>query len=137
MEDNTINTENKKKKILIVDDEPGLVSYIDILLQDNGFSTIKAFNGKEGMEKAIAESPDLITLDISMPEETGIRMFSELQENPETSQIPVVIITGLSSEFKRFLDYLERKKRLSAPTEYYEKPIDKDVFIAKVKEILN
>lgn len=137
MEDNIKNTENTQKKILIVDDEPGLVSYLDSLLQDNGFDTIKAFNGKEGMEKARTENPDLITLDISMPEETGIRMFSELQEDDRTSKIPVVIVTGLTADFKRFMGYLERKKRVLPPAAYFEKPIDKDDFVKKLKEILN
>ena len=126
----------QEKRILIVDDEPDLVKYLDTLLKDNGFSTITASDGKIGMEKAIAEQPDLITLDISMPEESGVRMFSELQEDSRTSSIPVVIVTGLSADFKRFMNYLERKKRLLPPAEYFEKPIEKEPFITKIKEIL-
>jgi DNA-binding response OmpR family regulator len=136
MEDGNKNTSIIQKKVLIVDDEPGLVSYLDSLLTDNGFKTIKAFDGKDGMSKTLSGKPDLITLDISMPEESGIKMFSELQENPATSQIPVVIVTGLSTDFKRFMTFLERKDRLAPPAAYFEKPIDKDEFVAKIKKIL-
>jgi len=136
MEDKTKNTAVIHKKVLIVDDEPGLVSYLDSLLTDNGFNTTKAFDGKDGMSKTLSEKPDLITLDISMPEESGIKMFSELQENPVTSHIPVVIVTGLSTDFKRFMTFLEKKDRLAQPAAYFEKPIDKDDFVAKIKELL-
>ena len=124
------------KKILIVDDEPDLVAYLQSLLKDNGYDTVTAEDGKEGMEKARSEKPDLITLDISMPEESGVKMYRELQDDPATANIPIVIITGLSSDFKRFLEYLERKKQISPPAAYFEKPIDKEEMLNKFREIL-
>ena len=125
------------KRILIVDDEPDLVVFIESLLEDNGYDTLTAGDGKEGFAKAKSEKPDLITLDISMPEESGVRMFRDLQGTPETADIPIVIVTGLSSDFKRFLDQLERKKRIFPPAAYFEKPIDRDEFIAKINDILS
>ena len=127
----------KSKKILIVDDEPDLVAYLDALLKDNGFATAVAKDGREGMAKVKSEKPDLISLDISMPEESGVRMYRELCEDPETSKIPVVMVTGLSSDFKRFINHLERKKRLPLPAAYFEKPIGEKEFLVKIREILS
>ena len=56
------------KRILIVDDEPAVVTYLEMMLRDSGYETISATNGKEGMEIVRREKPDLITLDISMPQ---------------------------------------------------------------------
>ena len=69
-----------KAKILVVDDEEDITTFVGTLLEDNGYSVIKAADGKQGMAKAKSESPDLIILDISMPEESGVRMFRNLQE---------------------------------------------------------
>ena len=122
-----------QKKILIVDDEPDVVTYLKTFLEDNGFVTIEAMNGKEGMDKAISEKPDLITLDITMPEESGVRMFRDLQANQDTADIPVIIITGVSSEFRRFLD---TRKQVRSPAGYFDKPINTGEMLAKIKEIL-
>jgi len=122
-----------QKKILVVDDEPDVVAYLGALLGDNSYAVSAAADGREGFSKAKAERPDLITLDITMPNESGLRMFRDLQEDPETAQIPVVIITGISSEFKRFI---ESRKRLRPPAGYFEKPIDRDAVLSRIREIL-
>ena len=85
-----------RKKVLVLDDEPNVVAYLETLLQDNGYDTVSAGDGREGMEKARSEKPDLITLDISMPEESGVRFFRELKEDPDLAGIPVVIVTGVT-----------------------------------------
>jgi CheY-like chemotaxis protein len=125
------------KKVLIIDDEPDIVIYLESLLKDNGFITISAADGKEGMEKVLAEKPDLISLDISMPEESGVKMYRNLQENPDTVNIPVVIVTGISSDFRRFISHLERRKRVQPPAAYFEKPIEEKVFLTKIQQILS
>lgn len=122
------------KKILVVDDEPDVLKYLETILLDNGFDVITASNGIEAFEKAVAEKPDLITLDISMPSESGVRVFRDLQENPATSNIPVIIITGISNEFKRFIS---TRKHVSPPIDYFEKPIDREELLKKIKKILN
>ncbi len=121
------------KKILIVDDEPDVVLYLKTFLEDNGFVTIIAENGKEGMQKAIVEKPDLITLDITMPEESGVRMFRDLQENDEMCKTPVIIISGVTIEFKKFIN---SRRQVSAPNAYFEKPINRDDLLTKINEIL-
>jgi len=126
--------DSNNKKILVVDDEPDVLKYLDTILLDNGFDVITANNGIDAFEKAVAEKPDLITLDISMPSESGVRVFRDLQDNPTTSNIPVIIITGISNEFKRFIS---TRKHLSPPIDYFEKPIDREELLKKIKKILN
>ncbi len=123
----------ESKKILIIDDEEDIVTYLSTLLSDNGFNTISANNGKDGVQKAIEENPDLITLDVSMPEESGVRALRDLQTNEVTKNTPVIIVTGVSLDFKRFI---ETRKQVHPPEGYFEKPVDKDELLEKIKELL-
>lgn len=122
-----------KQKILVVDDEPDLVAYLRAFLEDRGFAVAVAANGQEGMEKALAEHPDLITLDITMPGESGVRLFRDLQQDSSTARIPVVIVTGIAHEFKHFI---ETRKQVRPPAAYFEKPVDREVLLAKIEELL-
>jgi DNA-binding response OmpR family regulator len=121
------------KKILIVDDEPDMLSFLATFLQDNGFEIISAVDGKDCFEKAKKFHPDLITLDISMPEESGVKAFRNIQETEETKDIPVIIITGISKDFKKFI---HTRKHVQPPIAYMEKPIDTSELLAKINEIL-
>jgi DNA-binding response OmpR family regulator len=121
------------KKILVVEDEADEVSYLKVLFEDNGFAVITAVNGQDGFEKARSQRPDLITLDISMPEESGVRMFRDLQEDPVTAAIPVIIITGITHDFKRFI---ETRRQVHPPAGYFDKPPDRQQLLAKVRELL-
>jgi len=120
------------RKILIVDDEPDVVTYLETFFNDNGFVTVTAADGKDGFAKAKAELPDLITLDISMPEESGVRMYRQLQDEATTKAIPVIIVTGISADFERFI---RSRKQVREPDGYFEKPIDKEALLAKIQEI--
>ena len=121
------------KKILIVDDEPDVRSYMTVFFEDNGFKVITANNGRECFEKAKAEKPDLITLDITMPEESGVRAYRDLQNDKETVGIPVIIVTGISSDFKGFI---ESRRQVNPPAGYFEKPINREQMLEKIRDIL-
>lgn len=125
---------NEQKTILIVEDEPDEVAYLKTLFTDTGFAVISAINGQDGFQKAKEHHPDLITLDISMPEESGVRMFRDLQGDPETAAIPVVMITGVSHDFKRFI---ETRRQVHPPAGYFDKPPDREQLLAKINELLH
>ena len=125
---------NTQKTILVVEDEPDQIAYLDTLFKDQGFAVVTATNGLEGFEKAKSSHPDLITLDVSMPEESGVRMFRDLQADSATSDIPVIIITGISHDFKRFI---ETRKQVRPPQGYFDKPPEREKLLAKINELLS
>jgi two-component system alkaline phosphatase synthesis response regulator PhoP len=120
-------------KILIVDDEPDTVIGMQALFEDAGYETIGAYDGGEGYEKAKSEKPDLITLDCAMEKVSGIKAYKLLNQDAETRDIPVILITGVSRELKRFLN---SRKSITPPAGYFEKPVDRDALLNKVSEIL-
>ncbi len=85
------------KKILIIDDDPVIVQYLVNILNDNGYETLSASSGPEGLETIKNEKPDMITLDLQMPEEWGPRFYRKLTKNKAFTDIPVLVISGLSS----------------------------------------
>ncbi|RKY47321.1 MAG: two-component system response regulator [Candidatus Neomarinimicrobiota bacterium] len=81
-------------KILVVDDEENIRKLVHYNLILDGYDVIMAVDGKEGLEKAIQEKPDLILLDIMMPEMDGLEVCSRLKKNPETRDIPIFMLSA-------------------------------------------
>jgi CheY-like chemotaxis protein len=129
-----------KKKILVIDDESSVLAYLETLLQDNGYETACAENGRTGFEKARSEKPDLVCLDITMPEESGIRFYRNLKDDPELASTPVVIVTAVTSDggdpepFKKFIS---TRKQVPPPEAFFSKPIDQKEFLDTVAKVLN
>src|SRR6266851_6952287 len=88
---------NPPAKILIVDDEPFNVDYLEQELEDLGYETVSAANGREALEKVAAEAPDLILLDVMMPVMDGFTVCRILKEHEETRLIPIIIMTALDA----------------------------------------
>lgn len=126
------------KKILIVDDEPDMVTFLATLLEDNGYDTAIAADGDEGLEKVKSEKPDLISLDLLMPNKTGIKMFRELRKDPDTVGIPVVMVTGFGKDDVPQMDFKEwiRQRSIKPPEGYIEKPVNKDAFLDTIRKAL-
>jgi len=82
------------KKILVIDDEPEMVEMLKMRLEASGYIVISASNGRQGLEIAQKEKPDLILLDIMMPEIDGFGVLSRLKNNAETGLIPVIMLTA-------------------------------------------
>src|SRR5215471_18880587 len=87
----------ERAKILIVDDEPFNVDYLQQELEDLGYATVSAANGQEALEKVAAEVPDLILLDVMMPVMDGFTVCRLLKDQEETRLIPIVIMTALDA----------------------------------------
>jgi len=118
-------------RILVIDDEPDLCTFLSTVLEDNGASPLQATDGNTGIELAMKEKPDLITLDISMPGMDGGEVFVKLRENPETKMIPVCIVTGRPELRKLIYDKPHRP-----PEGYLAKPIEEDTFVMNLRKIL-
>jgi CheY-like chemotaxis protein len=111
-----------------------MVVWLTTLLEDNGYATISAYNGAEGFKKAKSDKPDLITLDVSMDQESGVKTLRHLQEDPDTAKIPIIMVTGVSVDIKHFI---ERNKKIQMPAGFIEKPIDKDELINTVSKLIS
>lgn len=136
----TAQRQETNKKILILEDEDHVVTYLETLLQDNGYDTISAPNGKMGLEKARAEKPDLICLDINMPESSGVRFYRNLKEDSNLSDIPVVIVTavtGYGGDPEPFRKFLSTRKQVPPPEGFFSKPIDRDEFLRALAALLS
>jgi CheY-like chemotaxis protein len=124
----------EKKKILVIEDEEDTLSYLTTFFEDNGYDALTAKDGQEGLQVAQQESPDLITLDISMPEKSGLKALRELQENEATAKIPVIIVTGVSEDLRSFID---KQKHLKPPAGHINKPIDTKELLKTVQSLLS
>jgi CheY-like chemotaxis protein len=125
---------SEKKKILIVDDEQDVLAYFGAVFQDSGYDTALARDGFEGFELAKSEKPDLITLDITMPEQSGLKTYFQLKKHPALKKIPVIIITATDESYKNFLNELDG---YSTPEYFFSKPIDPEELVKVVADILS
>lgn len=121
------------KKILIVDDEADPRNYLKVLFAEAGYETAVATDGDEAMPKVKEFHPDLITLDIIMPRESGQKFYRELCKDPEFKKIPVIILSGVT----RYKELFSRDHAtMPKPRAFVEKPIDKDQLLETVAEAL-
>ena len=87
-----------KKRILVVDDEKHIVRLVQLNLERAGYEVITAYDGLEALEKVQSEHPDMIVLDVMMPRLDGFETLRRLRANPETAEIPVIMLTAKSQE---------------------------------------
>lgn len=117
-------------KILIVDDEPFNVDYLEQELEDSAYETIEAFNGQEALEKVETESPDLVLLDIMMPVMNGFEVLTRLKSETETRDIPVIIISASND-----IQSVVRGIQLGAE-DYLPKPFEPTLLHARISSCL-
>jgi len=119
-----------QKKILVVDDDKNLVKSLKYQLDKRGYSTDAAYNGKRALDKVISQIPDLILLDIKMPQMDGYEVMKSLKLKPETAHIPVLVMTGVEIDGSRV-------KALSVgATDYFTKSGDFSKMFQTIESIL-
>ncbi|WP_337864648.1 response regulator [Ignavibacterium sp.] len=118
------------KKILVIDDLPENVFMLQDRLEHEGYEVITAYNGSTGIEKALSELPDLILLDVMMPDITGIEVCRRLVNDPVTKNIPIILVTAKSGAD-------DTKEGLEAGAfDYIKKPFNRTELLARVKSAL-
>ena len=141
-------SELESKIALVVDDEPAQVEYVSAILDDQKMKTITASNGKEAMQKVTETKPDVILLDLLMPEESGMKFFNQLKKNKDYKDIPVIVVSGASQktgvDLKSIIyeeEFAERKKKVfgidATPDAYLEKPVDPAKLVEMIKGFLS
>jgi DNA-binding response OmpR family regulator len=145
------------KKVAIVDDDKNNVKFLSVLLEENGYETIVAYDGREGLQVIKENDIDLIVLDVMMPKKTGFVLFKELKMSEEHKDIPTLMLTAVAASlveldenkddtFERPYDTLRETLRKAIgemrenaeirPDMFVDKPIDPDSFIARVKKLI-
>jgi len=117
------------KKILAVDDERAIVRLVQVNLERQGYQVVTAFDGKEALEKVESERPDLIVLDVMMPYMDGFEVLQNLKKNPNTRDIPVIMLTAKAQDADVFRGWQ------SGVDCYLTKPFNPMELIAFVKRI--
>jgi len=126
---------DEAKKVLIIEDETDVADYLKVVLQSNDYIVETCQSAKEGIEKVGAFSPDLICLDIMMPQETGMSFYVHLRQSKKNAGIPVVILSGVIQEKDfDFRSYVSDES-IPPPEYYFEKPINIEEFLAIVKRL--
>ena len=123
------------KTVLVIDDEPDITTYYQTLLSDNGWEVMVANSGNDGLALAEEHVPDIIILDVMMPDRGGLSTLVAFRKNDKTAKVPVILATGIQETLNRdFETYLDRFKHYN-PDAYIEKPIDPDGLLAKLEEL--
>jgi CheY-like chemotaxis protein len=131
-------------KILIIDDDTDVILFLKTILADHGYDAMEARNGAEGWDMIHSERPDLILLDLMMPQRSGISLLSELKRDNDLKGIPVIMVTGVAGETGIDLEaFLKRSLGKSSgdesirPDGYLEKPVEPDRLIDLIREFID
>ncbi|MDO9567102.1 MAG: response regulator [Candidatus Desulfaltia sp.] len=128
------------KKVLIVDDDTDIITFASSVIENSGYTPISALNGEEAMNKIREEKPDAIILDVLMPKESGIKMYRKVKTDPELSDIPVIILSGIAQRtFTRSQKALTEfeGQDIPEPDAYLEKPVEPEELEKTLKKFLS
>lgn len=118
------------EKILVVEDNPQNMRLIDMVLRTRGYNLLKATDGKEGLDMAVREQPDLIIMDVQLPKMDGLEVTRRLRSKPISSRVPIVAVTAYAMKG-------DQDKALDAGCDaYMSKPIDTRALPELVGELL-
>lgn len=118
------------KKILIVEDDPTSLKFLELILGKEGYQVITASNGLEGLRKARQELPDLLVLDVMLPGFDGFEICHRLRSEPDMTKLPIVMLSAKWQESDR-----DAASRVGANA-FLSKPVDRIVLLNKVAEFL-
>lgn len=119
-----------RKKILIVEDNSELLELLRLGLKQAGFRIVTASNGVDALKLARTAAPDLVVLDLVLPELDGFAVCESLRRDQATASTPLIVLTGLSSEFARLASFE------SGADEYVTKPISPELLVSRIKHLL-
>ncbi|MCU0302949.1 MAG: response regulator [Thermoanaerobaculales bacterium] len=114
------------KTILVADDEADVRAYLSAVLEKAGFSVVTAADGRQALAVVEAERPDLVVLDLQMPDQTGTDFYRHMMRQDALRDTPVIVVSGLAG----------RHLAVSRPFAVFDKPIDPDEFVATVRRAL-
>ena len=145
------------KRVLVVDDDQNTVTYLSVVLSENGYDPIPAYDGSEGLQKIKEAEPDLIILDVMMPKKSGLVLFKQLKRDEQFKDIPILMLTGVSGIIEEMEDHKDetfekpydnlrealkkairgmREDGLIKPEMFVDKPVDAEAFVVRVRQLI-
>jgi len=145
------------KRVMVIDDDENAVKFLSLVLSENGYEPLAAYDGREGLEKLKENKVDLIILDVMMPRKTGFVLFKQMKRDENLKDIPVLMLTGVAATLEdvdsesgdtheRPYDSLRESLRKTIkemreegdvkPEMFVDKPVDPDAFVAKVRDLI-
>ena len=128
-----------RKKVLTVDDDPDIISFVVTVLEENDYIPLEANNGEEALAKIRQEKPDLVICDVLMPRQSGIKMYRELKTDDSLKNIPVIILSGITRRtFLRSQEALTEfgGQNVPEPEAYIEKPVAPEELAEIIKKVI-
>jgi two-component system, OmpR family, phosphate regulon response regulator PhoB len=128
-----------RKKVLTVDDDPDIISFVVTVLEENDYIPLEANNGEEALAKIRQEKPDLVICDVLMPRQSGIKMYRELKTDDSLKNIPVIILSGITRRtFLRSQEALTEfgGQNVPEPEAYIEKPVAPEELAEMIQKII-
>ncbi len=128
----------QRKSILIIEDDFDFAGFLKYLVEESGYSAVIAGTSAQAIRALVKQKPDLITLDLILPGETGIKLFRKIRGSQNWNDIPIVIITGIDTNTNSDISYKNFLKGVAirAPEAYLEKPVKSDFLIKTVDKLL-
>ena len=129
-----------RKKILVVDDEPDIIAYLDVLLDDHGYKMFQARSAKEAFSIMKKIKPDLICLDIMMPKKSGIAIYCEVKLDETLKDIPTIFISAFSMArdfYGKGFRNLVPDPRIPEPEGFMEKPVQAEKLLKIIERTIN
>jgi two-component system alkaline phosphatase synthesis response regulator PhoP len=124
------------KKVLVVDDDVDFCEATKLLLDSKGYEVVLAHDGKEGLEKMRAEGPDLVILDVMMPEMNGYDVCVVLKADPELKKTPVILLTAVDQDLFK-TTYTQAMGLMTEADDYIAKPVEPQDLVKRVEDWLN
>jgi CheY-like chemotaxis protein len=127
----TVEGNTTKPRILCIEDEPGMLDLLRLILESAGYSFLSARDGQEGLEVMRRDRPDLILLDLWLPHVGGAEVLIQKKQDPAIQDIPVIAVTAMSSPFDQIM-----WKRRTEIQDYITKPFMRKQLLSSIERVL-
>ena len=125
-----------ERRALVIDDEPDITTYLAAILTDHGWTVRTANSGDDGLARAQEEPPDVILLDMMMPDRGGLSCLVAIRKDPKLQRIPVIVVSGIQEKLTSdYHQFLERAKRFR-PEAYLDKPVNVEELMRTVEKVV-
>jgi len=127
--------ETKEIKVIIIDDDPDFIAAVKIILDENNYKVLVEYTGEDGLIAVRKEEPDIVLLDVMLPEKDGYAVCKELKEDKKTSSIPVILMTAVGSKLTDS-EYGKAIAVTHQADDYIEKPVDQKELLKRIRKCI-